>query len=231
MNNFFSEKFGSVEPNRITKERQGRANLIYAYSPKAGRVATFESDLEYVSWLLIEFNPNVIECCEQFPKVKFKIGSKINTYTFDAWVKYRDGSEECIEVKPVDNLIDYKGDKIPKNWLKFQEYFKRNNINKTCVTDGDFKDKEVLLENYQTILPYLSVDYSYSSRLKELLLDFINQTHKLKLGSVVDTFPEFSQTEVLTQLFKLFHRGKVMLSLNKSKLTLDTLVKGNTRYG
>ena len=97
-------------PIALTPAQQRRANLFRWYSTKAHRIVDAESYLEYRHLLWREVDPAVTALCERpAPRIDARIRDQPLKYTFDAWIRRRNGQELFIEVKPAAKLEPPEG--------------------------------------------------------------------------------------------------------------------------
>ncbi|MFJ5563199.1 TnsA endonuclease N-terminal domain-containing protein [Lysinibacillus xylanilyticus] len=135
----------------------------FPYSPKLGRTVYLFSNLEYEHWLQVEFNPNVVDFCEQPLKVKSKYKDTNGASIFDMWVQYKDGSEEFIEIKYKSDLLKDRVKKqidVQKNWCR-----ENNKIHKV-MTELEIQQGSVKLSNIKLMIKYLDHDLNQPEQLK-----------------------------------------------------------------
>lgn len=82
-------------------------------SPKLGRLAQFESELELVILRQLDSDPRVVEYAEQPVTIPYVIDGEAREYTPDVIVRLDDGRAFIIEAKPEVGLGDFT------NWMKW----------------------------------------------------------------------------------------------------------------
>jgi len=125
-------------------------NYWNSFGPKVGmREVTLYSDLEFDHWVRIETDYNVETYCEQYPEISYVLNGELHTSIFDTWVKLRDGSIICREVKYESEL----NPEDPRNTRTFrqmeaqQTYCNENGIIYEIVTEKDLRKSQYELEN------------------------------------------------------------------------------------
>ena len=93
-------------PINIPRSTHYGINFYNTYSTKIKRKVAFYSQLEYHNFLTLEFNPSVINFCEQPLKIEIDVDGKRESSIFDMWVLYETGFEEFQEVKYQKELVD-----------------------------------------------------------------------------------------------------------------------------
>src|SRR5438045_3188895 len=98
-----SGRLGTQMRGRLADAYEGRgharAQLWYAYSPRAKRDVAFTGDLEFGHFLLVESDPRV-RCVDYAPKERVaRIAGSAMAHVTDAEVIFSDGTTEWREVK------------------------------------------------------------------------------------------------------------------------------------
>jgi hypothetical protein len=102
------------QPIELSLPQRRRADLFRWWSPKAGRMLSAASYLEFRHLLWREIDSTVLALCERPLQIDAYVEGEHLKYMFDAWIRFRNGEERFIEVKPEAALIDG----APRRWLE-----------------------------------------------------------------------------------------------------------------
>ncbi|TVY07049.1 TnsA endonuclease N-terminal domain-containing protein [Paenibacillus cremeus] len=126
--------------------------------PKVGmREVTLYSDLEFDHWVSIETNPDVETYCEQYPEISFVQNDELHTSVFDMWLKLRDGTVICREVKYESELNpeDRCNVRTLRQIEAQQIYCKENGVLYEIITDKLLRKSHNELENRLKIISFV----------------------------------------------------------------------------
>ena len=124
-------------------------NRWYSFSPKVKRKVYLFSDLKYEQWLLIEFNPKIVDFCEQPLKITNHINGKEKSSIPDMYIKYEEGKQEFREIKYSTelnkaNIIDQIA--IQRAWCN------ENGIEHSVRTEMEIRENRLRLSKLKLIL-------------------------------------------------------------------------------
>jgi len=214
------------QPVSLPKNFKLHSNWFRTYGPKVRRLVDSYSELEWRFLLSLEADPNVRVYCEQFPRIDQPINGKKLNYVFDFWVRYQDGSEALIEIKPVNKLVrNMLGELTPARWDDITEWCNENQCKCRFVTDKDLKLLEKLTDNWAQILPH--IQRAEVRRNDKLLARIIAAVTSHEVGMINDlgkVFPTEDLEELHDLLFLGLHRRQIVIDLTKESVTRLTRV-------
>ncbi|GAB6989919.1 TnsA endonuclease N-terminal domain-containing protein [Paenibacillus pini] len=202
------------------RKRNGKYgnNNWFSYSSKINRNVYLYSDLEYDHWILIEFDRQIVDFCEQPLHVEEYVeGEWINT-VFDMWVKTTTGEEKFIEVKYACEL-DQKHEKFSS-----RSFRQINSQEKWCAaqgythevhTDNYIYKNRTLISNYRKMLPYIDNRKVQNDLITKRLLNFLHQSGKQKLHSIEVQVGNCSKHEIREIVYNLIFKGILNSDLDK----------------
>lgn len=198
---------------------------IKSWKAKDNRFVDLYSQLEYFNYVLLEANPKVQLLCEQPLHINCILkGSRLN-YVFDLWVKWIDGREELIEVKPYEDLIpSIDGHKEPKKWGLVKDWCDQNGYSCRFVTDREILSNRIYLANARQILRYNPkyIDLSFRNEL----LTKIPQGISASLKDLLVLYTHIPvETFMSTLVFTLIN-GEIFSDLEAFPFSPETRLSG-----
>jgi hypothetical protein len=144
-------------------------------------------------------------------------------YTFDAWIRRRNGEELFIEVKPVAKLAE---DGRPARWPLVQAWCDSHGIKCDWVTDAHLAERRCLLDNWEQALPYLSLAHrSVDSGITEDVRTLFRQHHALTLSSVSGFLLKHDPERVTASVFELLSGGELSANLSSAPITTSLVIE------
>lgn len=211
-------------PKKLPRGMRMHSNYFHPFGPKVGRLVDCYSSHEWRFFHLLEADPNVRTYCEEFPEIDESVNGKKLKYTFDFWVHYVDGTEELIEIKPVDKLARNKlGEPAPKRWDDICDWCARQPIACRFVTDEEIDQHSLRIENWTQILPQVQRGVKRKTDdLIERIEGAVRARSVRVIGDLPRNFPDIDVETLQDLLFVLLHRGQVRMNLDTGPLTLLT---------
>ncbi|WP_372999788.1 TnsA endonuclease N-terminal domain-containing protein [Lutispora sp.] len=186
------------------------SNYWEAYSPKLKRSVHMYSDLEYDDWVLIETDPNVSDFCEQPVKIKRFYDGRYAESIIDMWVKYRDNTEQFLEIK-YSNELDVNNPKSLRTLKQIriqQDWCSENGYKHIVRTEKEIRSNPVYLENMKQLLPYLREDGSTNELDKKRVLNFISN-ERYSISNIAEYLESISKQRILAVILNLIYRGEI----------------------
>lgn len=204
----------------IKKKRNGKYgnNHWFSYSSKIKRNVYLYSDLEFDHWILVEFDHEIVEFCEQPKHVEEYVdGEWINTI-FDMWVRTKSGEEKFIEVKyaceldPVNerfSMRSFKQVQSQQKWCQAHGYYYE------VHTDDDVYKNKLLISNYKKILPYIDNRKVHNEIIRKKILDFLQNEEKQTIRSIEANLKNYTKHEIREVIYNLLFNGRLDSTIDK----------------
>jgi hypothetical protein len=219
---------GSARNRLALKARErGKSgyNLWYQYGPKAGKDWVLSSDLEFLHFISLEADPDVLRYDLALEPMIVAVGDDNHRFTFDALVEFRNGKRKYREVKFAQELRDQQAVRTQQQvdaeatWSgKFNEDFE-------IVTDETLAPLAMRLHNWIQIIPAIA-------RVRHLPMEATSCAAKAAIASLqTSTIGEIaagiSRDEIArwyAAIFMLIQEGQVTSNLDSAPLSKNTLI-------
>lgn len=217
-------------PKQFERKRQRTNNYFAMFSCKAGRVMSFYSEPEFDNWALHELDPRVIAMCEEPLRVSLPGSSKRppKDYVLDLWVRYADGREEFIEVKPTSQLVEIEGGRrAPANWEQVEAWMENKGAVCRFVTDDEIYSNPVLLANAHkiTALAAQGYDLRTDEKLLDAIVHQISEASRLKLFELEQRLLDEDVSRVRAAVGLLIIMGRVSSELDARAFDRESLLE------
>ncbi len=195
----------------LSTEDRKKFNTFYVESLKIGASFWLKSELEFLYWLKIEFDPNVIDFLPQHPVIIDQFRPVQRIYTFDMWVKYRNGIEHCIDIKPTDHLVKLEnGENGPENWRNWLSFFDLHSLQYKLVTEVTLSPDMTFLMNAEQILPYLlDLDIAKIAAVSEKIMQLYTYDRNLSIAAIGKNLPTLDKELLQAVTFWLFYNEEL----------------------
>ncbi len=200
-------------PIALSAMQRRRANLFRWFSPKANRVLDCESYLEFRHLLWREVDPHILALCERpSPRIQARIHGQSLTYTFDAWIRRRDGQELFIEVKPRARLEGQEP--RPPRWDLVRAWCDAHALLCDWVTDEHLAAHSQLLDNWEQLLPFACAAHkSVDEGVREAVRALFEREPSLTLSSIPGFLLTHDSERVIAEVIYLLYRGELRADL------------------
>lgn len=191
------------------------------YSPKVGRDVKLYSIVEWLHWLLLESDPNVIYFCEQPVRMLTPVGEKGSSF-IDMWVLFADLSEEYREVKLFKDVNSERSKKqiqIQKSWCE------RNGFVHRVVTELDLENFKLQIENCKEFIGFIPHEISARHlKLQRSVTDIVVSHGQIKFMELVEKFVGSSEQQIMSAIFTLIHSGVLHAPLDIQRYSKNMLL-------
>lgn len=196
------------------RKRQRRNNYFAMFSCKAGRVMSFYSEPEYDHWALNEINPDVIAVCEEPLKIQLPPTKKHpdKGYVIDLWLRYSDGLEEYVEVKPENRLTeDSQGRLAPANWEAVEQWMAKHKRRCRFITDSDIYTNTVHVQNARRITCLAAQAYELRGArgLSGKIMDAVTRQPQINVSQVEFDLTDEDPSQVRAMIGLLIIMGRL----------------------
>ena len=199
--------------------------LIKSWKAKDNRLVDLYSQLEYFNYVLLEANPKVQLLCEQPLHINcIHNGARLN-YVFDLWVKWSDGQEELIEVKPYEELLpSVNGSLEPKKWGLIKSWCDKNGYDCRFITEREILSNRVILSNARQILRYnpTYLDLSFRNDIFEKIPIGIT----VQLKDLLSLYSHIPLEIIMSTVVYMIINDDLKSDLDVSLFTPETLLSG-----
>jgi hypothetical protein len=212
------------QPIELSLSQRRRANLFRWWSPKAGRMLSASSYLEFRHLLWRETDPTVLALSERPLKIDAYVEGEYLKYTFDAWIRWKSGEALFIGITPEAKLVDG----VPPRWSLIRRWCDAQGLSCDWVTDTQLSRHQVLLDNWEQTLPFASLaarnpDFGLRDDLQKL---FAQQSH-LTLSSIPGFLLRHDPDRVIAEVFYLLYEGTLHADLPSQRLARALVVHAN----
>lgn len=209
------------QPIELSIPQRRRANLFRWWSPKAGRMLSAVSYLEFRHLLWRETDSDVLALCERPLQIDAYVEGEHLKYIFDAWIRLKNGEERFIEVKPEVNFIDG----APPRWNSIRRWCEAQGLTCDWVTDKHLARHQVLLDNWEQALPHASLaardpNPALHADVQDL---FARQSH-LTLSSIPGFLLSHDHDRVIAEVFHMVYEGELHADLTMQRLSRALIV-------
>jgi hypothetical protein len=200
-------------PIALSAVQRRRANLFRWFSPKANRILDCESYLEFRHLLWREVDPHIVALCERpTPRIEARIQGQSLKYTFDAWIRRRNGEELFIEVKPRAKLEGQEP--RPPRWDLVRAWCDANSVLCDWVTDEHLAVHSQLLDNWEQLLPFAcAARQSMDEGVREAVRALFDREPSLTLSSVPGFLLTHDPHLVTAETVYLLYQGELTADL------------------
>lgn len=193
-------------------------NRWLAYSEKVKRTVYMFSDLEYEHWLLVEFDENIVDFCEQPLKMALETTAGNYSSIIDMWIKYRDGMEEFREIKYTKDL---EKEKVKRQINIQKQWCDTNGKHYKIMTENEIKNNTIKLSNIKIILRILKNTDIEETRAKDILNNISSE--RITINNLSEK-TNVLYTEILAYICYLISINKIHSDYNKKPLGKGTEV-------
>lgn len=199
-------------------------NIWLVYSGRTDRQWVLRSDLQYLHFLAIEFDPSVLKF-DLAPTPRAS-GHDVDgqQVAFDAVVTFRDGHKEWrrMRVPPVDA----DGHAVPENRTPFERAAAEAGARYRLVTPDALESKRVRIQNSLRMLRFIAATRrSPLVSVRNSVMTCMKREPAMTLQGVVDHLQEVAPARVLAAVFQLVGSGRVELNLDHNYVNLGTVVR------
>ncbi len=217
-----------MNPTPIELEPKARRNqnLFRFFSPLADRIVELESFVEYIIWLSMEFNQQVIFLCERPCVLSGKIDGRKQTYKPDLFFRTRELEESLGECKKQEDLIETEpGVWLPKRWPIMSALAEQARYPLKLYIDAELAPYATAVANWREALSYVS-DEAQRPRpeLRETVLAQFEHVSTLSLGELAASIPDWEPSEVHSASLWWVHQGPLDVEWNRSPLGRETVL-------
>lgn len=217
----------NFQPVKPTKRFVTACNHYRFYSYKRKDDVDAYSWLERMHLLVLEFDVNVQEFCQQPLIIDEFVGAQRLRYVPDA-VVLRSGTLTFQEVKPFERLVPYGSERLPRKWPLVRQWAETHQYDLEFVTDKEILADRLRLRNLLLLAPFLrATQFFPDTEVRRRLWGEIRDRRPRRICDWVEEFKTKSPTEVMACLAVLFQQGRIDLDLSQRLLTPNTLVTAN----
>lgn len=208
-------------------QRRYGNNRYICKSIKLGRRVYCFSLLEYYNFLMAEFNPEIIDYCEQPDMdVSSLVNGKIKRSRPDMVQLLKDGKKLMIECKPIKDL---KKSKVETQILIQKEWSDIYNYEHHIFTEKDVGGLDIYISNLKFMHTTLGLIDEQTLSHYNILIKRIEEldkdtNEKIKIEYLVDNHPFINKGNHLELLSLLYYYGKIDMNLEDNFFNNESLV-------
>lgn len=223
--------YGPYLPIRSHVGNRKVGNYWEAFSLKANRVVSFDSDLEYYFWILLESDPSVSVLCEQPLRVAARVNGKWVTSIPDIWYRTKVGGEVFCEVKYSSEIQSARpGSRVSLQLLAQLAWATQEGIRYCIASEKTVLRDPQLISNWAYLLRFLDVNRRGVNRdLGQRMIRAIAAHQQLPLLELETMFASEGSEVVRASLFYELHSGSLAApDLRRRRLTRETIFTPRT---
>lgn len=204
-----------IVPIELKKHEFVRSNVFVACSRKVGREIRVIGPSCYDAWLVLEFDPAVLEFCERPPLYLALLPTTSKrARAFDFWVRRCDGYRGIVIVNPHDKRLDL--DVLRRSIAASQQPIE-------LWLTSDLERRRVYLRNLKLLAPFVACECCLDRALLKPVLTFLFPRPQ-RWGDVRAHFSDVSLSVVDGALAYLIHAGEVRADLTRCAIDSDITV-------
>ena len=205
---------------RLRSSSYGSNYWVFHSRKLRRRVAVF-SNLEYENILTLEMNPDVEWYCEYPLETTVYIGGKESKVLFNAWVKYKDGTEEYQGVAYLcssDDSKDHVKVACQSAWCL------QNDVNFVFRNEKNIEIGPFYIRNISLLAARARRFTACGVNGDRIFLSFIQAKRHICIGEL-EKMGRIEKYRALDYISDLYYRGLVTLSnMNTDCISADTEV-------
>ncbi len=205
---------------RLRSSSYGSNYWVFHSRKLRRRVAVF-SNLEYENILTLEMNPDVEWYCEYPLETTVYIGGKESKVLFNAWVKYKDGTEEYQGVAYLcssDDSKDHVKVACQSAWCL------QNDVNFVFRNEKNIETGPFYIRNISLLAARARRFTACGLNADRIFLSFIQAKRHICIGEL-EKMGRLEKYRALDYISDLYYRGLVTLSnMNTDCISADTEV-------
>lgn len=205
------------------QEFENAPNIWLIYSSRMDRQWVLRSDLQYLHFLSIEFDTDVLKF-DLAPAIGAQDEESETAPAFDAIVSFRDGHKEYrrMRVPPVDA----DGHGLPEDQGPFERAAAAAGGTYRLIRPDMLESKRVRIQNTLRMLRFIAAARRNSLvSVRNRIMTCLQRAPALTLQGIIDQLHDAPAAEVLAAAFQLVERGRIELDIDHQYVTLGTLVR------
>lgn len=206
------------------QEFEPAPNIWLVYSAKTDRQWVLRSDLQYLHFLVLEFDREVLKFDLAPAPPAGKQSADGQPISFDAVVTFRDGHTEYRRARIPK--VDADGHDVPENPNDFRRVAIEAGGTYRLLTPDTLESKRVRIQNSMRMLRFISASRRTSlAGMRNSVLMCLKRTPAMTLQATVDQLHDMPPAHVLAAVFQLAGRGRIQLDMDHEYVTLGTVVR------
>lgn len=204
-------------PAWVPKRALYPGSLFVKYSLRVGREVFFTELPEFLFYLMVEFNPNVLWFVEHFPKVVLEIEGKTVYTIYDMLIRYRSLNFALFEIK--DKCFnDNNSPQIQRQRIFAETFSVPYKVIKSDLIDQN----QILISNLRRLIGY--VVWKVDPHINDKILHFIHSQNQVDINDVICYFKHVPETDVYTNIVHLIHSGTIKAPLHKHEFDRNMIL-------
>ncbi len=209
-------------PATFTPRRMGRgefmgSNVFISWSLRLGREVEIIGPTLYDAWLIVEFDPQIVEYCERPPISVDLAGEAGSNRPVDFWLKRVDGKQYGIIVFDPGLSRDRK-----LSLEAFQRSIKRSGPQWEIWSPMDLHSKRTLIENLKFLRPFTATEMPRDLELENGLVADVGGLGAVSWGELVARWSTRPPVAVNFAVARLIHAGRLFADLSDRFITNAT---------
>lgn len=173
-----------LSPIVIPRNLKFKYNYYISYSIKIKRNVKVFKDLNYNNFILLEFNPDVINFCEYPTKINIEIDGKYEEVIFDMYVEYKSGIKEFQLIIGNDFIEDKNN--YQRRTTKLEQWCYKSGYNFKIISDKDLYIGKYYTNNLRCLLGLIKrQDIPLLKRYLKMLCSELCD-NKIKIKEIMD---------------------------------------------
>lgn len=204
-------------PRRLGRAEFLRSNVFTSWSLRLGRVVEIVGPTLYDAWLIVEFDPTIVEYCERPPMSVDLSGQAGRKRAIDFWVKEADGKQHGIIV--FDPRL---GRDRNVSLQTIQSSLERAGLHCKIWSQSDLRGKSTLIENLKFLRPFTATEMPRDLELESGLIADVGSFGSVSWGMLVERWSTHPPSAVNFSIARLMHAGRLIADLSGDLITNAT---------
>lgn len=204
-------------PRRLGRAEFLRSNVFTSWSLRLGRVVEIVGPTLYDAWLIVEFDPKIVEYCERPPITIDLRGQAGRKRPIDFWAKEADGRQRGIIV--FDPGLRRDRDISLET---IQSSLECSGLRCEIWSQSDLRGKSTLIENLKFLRPFTATETSRDLELESGLIADVGSFGSVSWGMLVERWSTRPPSAVNFSIARLMHAGRLLADLSGGLITNAT---------
>lgn len=209
-----------LSPLKIGQGEFLRSNVFVSWSPKLDREIRLIGPSAFDAWLIIEFDPDIVDFCERPPLDLNLSQNDDKVRRLDFWIRRKSGMQTGIVLHDPTLSRDAG---LPIELL--QRAIERSDVSCVVWHVSDLRRRLMYLRNLKHLLPFLSNAAAVEAWVIDVMKGHLERFGHASWLDLVSLVPTQAAYTANTAVAWLIHRGYANGDLSEQPLTNSTQLR------
>ena len=207
------------KPRKISDAEFRRSNVFVAWSGKARRQVQLIGPNQYDSWLLIEFDPDVVWFCERPPIYIELLPLEGKRRPIDFWVRRSSGRQSGVVLHDVALARDKA---CPLDLLK--RSIEASKLKCEIWQAADMRSRATYVRNLKELQPFVAMEQHSDDQMATAIVAHLERVKTAAWSELIALFASRFEGSVNMDIARLIHAGRVKANLGDHLLASSTVL-------